>query len=107
MILECQPSLSWQPKLGRERLMLAGQLGLSLLDLDPGRKDASPTVACAIRAAHSSLPKLGQDCRGHEVRGWLGRQSAELSAWQELRLTYRFAGAVRRQPTMKQLGVRP
>lgn len=87
--------------------MLAGQLGQPMLDLDSGRKDDSPTVACAIRAAHSSLLMLGQNCRGHEVRGWLGRQSAKLSAWQELRLLCRFAGCVRRQPTMNKLGARP
>ena len=107
MVLECQPSLSWQPKLGRERLMVASQLGLSLLDLDSGHKDDIPTVACAIRAAHSSLHRLGQDCRGHEVHGSLGRQSAELCAWQELRLMCRFAGDVRRQPTLNKLGARP
>lgn len=107
MSLESQPSLSWQPKPGRERLMVASQLGLSLLDLDSRRKDDIPTVAWAIRAAHNSLPRLGQDSRGHEVHGWLGRQSAELCAWQELRLMCRFAGAVRRQPTMNKLGARP
>lgn len=107
MVLESQPSLLWQPKLGRERLMVASQLGLSLPDLDSGRKDDIPTVACAIRAAHSSLPRLGQDSRGHEVHGWLGRQSAGLCAWQELPLMCRFAAAVRRQPTMNRLGARP
>lgn len=100
MVLERQPSSSWQPKLGRERLTLTGQLGPSLLDLDSGRKNDSPTVACAIRAVHSSLPRLGQDCRGHEVDGCHGRQSSELRAWQELRLRCRFATAVRRQSTM-------
>lgn len=107
MVLESQPSLSWQPKLGRKRLMLAGQLGLPLVDLDSGRKNDRLTVACAVCSVHSSLPKLGQDRRGHEVDGCHGRQSSELCAWQERRLTCRFASAVRRQSTMKRLGARP
>jgi hypothetical protein len=107
MVLERQPILSWQPKLGRERLTLTGQLELSSLDLDSGRKNDSPTAACAVRTVHSSVLKLGQDCRGHEVHGCHGRQSSEQRAWQELRLTCKCARAVRRQPTMKRLGARP
>lgn len=107
MVLESQPSLSRQPKLGREGLMLAAQFGLSLLDIDLGRKNYSPTVACAICAANGSLPKLGRYGRGHLAHGRLGRQSAELSPWQELRMTCRFPGAIRRQPTTKKLGAHP